>query len=104
MFGSRVIPLSERHLTRQNRRAAEAGFLEAGRCWSDLVSMHVAARTRKAPEVAKWLCKGALESATKGGIYALHSQTVQALCGQLIDNVATARTARANGNRKAKYP
>lgn len=104
MFGSRVIPLSDRQLTRPNRRVAEAGFLEAGRCWSDLVAMHVASRTKAAPEIPKWLTKGELEAATKGGIYALHSQTVQALCGQLMDNVATTRTLRAKGDRKMRYP
>src|SRR5215831_6853394 len=48
---------------------------EAGRLWTDLVRLHTQARAQ-----GRWLRAGELEQATKGGQYALHSQSVQALC------------------------
>ena len=101
MFGTRIIPLSERRLTRPNRRLAEAGFREAGRCWTEIVAMHVADRTSDA---RRWMSYGELAKVTGGGLYRLHSQTIQALCKQLIENIDTTRTNRAKGDRKAKYP
>ena len=41
---------------------------EAGRLWTDLVSLHAQARAQ-----GRWLSAGELEQATKGGQYALHS-------------------------------
>src|SRR6516162_9912285 len=58
---------------------------EAGRLWTDLVRLHTQAR-----DEGQWLSSGELEQATKGGQYALHSQSVQALCQKLAANVATA--------------
>jgi putative transposase len=72
---------------------------EAGRCWSDLVQAHVAAR-----EHGVWLTEADLNALTRGGRYALHSQSVQFLAQQLLANVATARQNRAAGASDAKYP
>ena len=72
---------------------------EAGRCWTDLVQAHVAARAR-----GTWLTEADLKGLTKGGRYALHSQSVQFLCEQLIANVDTTRQNRAAGASDAKYP
>jgi putative transposase len=62
---------------------------EAGRCWSDLVAAHLAARER-----GVWLSDRDLRSLTKGGCYLLHSQSIQALGQQFLANVATARALR----------
>jgi putative transposase len=62
---------------------------EAGRLWTELVHLHAQAR-----EQGRWLSAGELEQATKGGQYALHSQSVQALCQKLAANVATASELR----------
>ena len=62
---------------------------EAGRLWTDLVHLHGAARAQR-----QWLSAGALEQATKGGQYALHSQSVQALCQKFAANVETATELR----------
>src|SRR6266496_1693271 len=72
---------------------------EAGRCWSDLVQAHVAAH-----EQGVWLAEADLNALTKGGRYALHSQSIQFLAQQLLANVATARENRAAGKSDAKYP
>src|SRR5262252_5040152 len=58
---------------------------EAGRLWTDLVHLHGAARAQ-----GQWLSAGELEQATKGGQYALHSQSVQAHCQKFAANVETA--------------
>ena len=76
---------------------------EAGRLWTDLVQMHAAAR-----EQGQWLQAGDLEKATKGGQYALGSQTVQALCQKFAANVDTATELRqqeaAQGSITTQYP
>jgi len=77
---------------------------EAGRLWTDLVTLHTQAR-----EQGQWLSAGGLEQATKGGQYALHSQSVQALCQKFDANVATAHGLRKQelaemGRVKTRYP
>ena len=76
---------------------------EAGRLWADLVQMHAAARAQ-----GTWLTAGDLEKATKGGQYALGSQTVQALCQKFAANVDTATALRqqeaTQGAITTQYP
>ena len=48
---------------------------EAGRLWTDLVTLLTQSRSE-----GRWLSAWELEQATRGGQYALHSQSVQALC------------------------
>jgi putative transposase len=77
---------------------------EAGRLWTTLVSWHAQARAQ-----GHWLSAGDLEQATKGGQYALHSQSVQALCQKLAANVATAVELRQQelsdlGHVQTQYP
>ena len=62
---------------------------EAGRLWTALVTLHAHARAH-----GQWLSASDLEQATKGGQYALHSQSVQALCQKLAASVATAGELR----------
>ncbi len=77
---------------------------EAGRLWTDLVTLHAQARAQ-----GRWLSAGELEQATKGGQYALHSQSVQALCQKFAANVATAGELRRQeltelGHVQTQYP
>src|SRR6516165_11201138 len=72
-------------LSPATRLQCQALRAEAGRLWTDLVRLHTQARVE-----GRWLSAGELEQATKGGQYALHSQSVQALCQTLAANVATA--------------
>ena len=72
--------------------------------WTELVTLHTQAR-----EQGQWLSAGDLEQATKGGQYALHSQSVQALCQKLAANIATAQDLRkqelqATGHVQTAYP
>jgi putative transposase len=77
---------------------------EAGRLWTELVTLHSLARAH-----GQWLSAGELEQATKGGLYALHSQSVQALCQKLVANVETATALRRQevselGRLQTQYP
>ena len=77
---------------------------EAGRLWSDLLTLHAQARAQ-----GRWLSAGELEQATKGGLYSLHSQTTQALCQKLAANVETASALRRReraetGHLQTQYP
>ena len=77
---------------------------EAGRLWTDLVTLHTQARLQ-----GRWLGAGDLEQATTGGQYALHSQSVQALCQKFAANVATATELRKqelaeSGRMQTAYP
>jgi putative transposase len=77
---------------------------EAGRLWTDLVTLHSQTRLQ-----GRWLNAADLEQATKGGQYALHSQSVQALCQKLAANVATAVELRKQelaetGRLQTEYP
>jgi putative transposase len=57
--------------------------------WTDVVTLHAQARAQ-----GQWLSASELEQATKGGQYALHSQSVQALCQKFAANVDTATELR----------
>jgi putative transposase len=78
-----------RGLSAATRTQCQALRAEAGRLWTDLVRMHTQARAQ-----GQWLSAGELEQATKGGQYALHSQSVQALCQKFAANVETATELR----------
>src|SRR5215831_8475334 len=62
---------------------------EAGRVWTDLLTLHAQARLP-----GRWLSPRELEQATNGGQDALHSQSVQALCQKLAANLDTATELR----------
>ncbi len=70
--------------------------LEAGRCWTDMLHAHIASRD------GAWLSEGELKTHFKG-VYALHSQTVQALAEKLIANVDAAHGLRKS-DPDARYP
>lgn len=77
---------------------------EAGRLWTALVRLHAEARAH-----GEWLVAGELEQATKGRQYALHSQSVQALCQKFVANVATSTELRKQefaetGRIQTEYP
>src|SRR5262245_58452655 len=88
-----------RQLDRDTHALCDTLRQEAGRCWSDLVRAHIAARERHI-----WLAEADLNGLTKGGRYALHSQSIQFLAQQLLANLSTTRQNRAAGRTDAKYP
>ena len=68
------------------------------------MTLHTQARAQ-----GRWLSAGELEQATKGGQYALHSQSVQALCQKFAANVETATELRRQelaetGHLQTPYP
>jgi hypothetical protein len=98
----RILPL--RGLSQSTLTRCQTLRQEAGRLWSDLVQLHADGRA-----ISHWLGASDLEQATKGGQYALHSQTVQALCQKFAANVATASALRKQeveetGQSQTKYP
>ena len=95
--------ISLRGLSAAQLSQCQALRQEAGRLWTDLLTLHAQARAQ-----GQWLSAGELEQATKGGQYALHSQSVQALCQKFSANVETAtdrRQERADtGHVQTPYP
>jgi putative transposase len=87
----RLIPL--RRLSAATLARCAALRREAGRCWTDLVVAHQAARAQ-----GRWLTVRELEQlgAAGGpdGSSALHSQTIQALAQKLDANLTTATELR----------
>jgi putative transposase len=93
-----------RSLAPATRAQCQALRAEAGRLWTDLLTLHA-----QAPAQGRWLSAGELEQATKGGQYALHSQSVQALCQKFAANVDTASALRKQelaetGTIQTSYP
>lgn len=98
----RLAPLRLTSLSATTRAPCEALRIEAGRLWTVLVRLHADGR-------GQWLTAGDLEKATKGGLYALHSQSIQALCQKFAANVATATALRQQelaetGRLQTEYP
>ncbi len=96
--------ISLRSLSAAQLSQSQALRQEAGRLWTDLLTLHAQARAQ-----GQWLSAGELEQATKGGQYALHSQSVQALCQKFSANVETATDLRrqelaATGRIQTDYP
>ena len=93
-----------RGLASATRAQCQAVRAEAGRLWTDLLTLHAQARAQ-----GRWLGAGELEQATKGGQYALHSQSVQALCQKFAANLETATELRRRelaetGHIQTAYP
>jgi putative transposase len=98
----RLIPL--RGLSPAPLAQCQALRREAGRLWTDLLRRHADARAQ-----GQWLSASDLEQATKGGQYALHSQTIQARCQKFAANVDTATALRKqelaeSGHPQTQYP
>jgi hypothetical protein len=85
-----------RALRPRQQAQCEALRREAGRCWSELVTLHRERRTR-----GEWLSTRDLELYAANR-FALHSQTIQALAQRLDANLQTGRALReqeaAKGN------
>ena len=90
----RIIPL--RRLNKSQMALCSSLRREAGRCWTDILHAHIESRS------GKWLKAGDLEKLAKG-MYALHSQTIQALAQKFDDNCKTARQLRKT-DPEARYP
>lgn len=84
-------------LKKKTFRQATEGRRECGRLWCFLLDF-----ARQGREFRYLVKKSDLEKATKGK-FALHSQTIQQICGQYMENVFAAYEARKT-NPKIRYP
>src|SRR5215472_2776009 len=82
--------------TRERLRAAQ---MEAARVWNLCCQRHQDARLGHLP----WPGRDELQQATKGGQFALHSQSIQMLCHQFLANVETTRQLKPTHPRM-RYP
>jgi putative transposase len=76
-----------------------AAQMEAARVWMYCVQRHHAVRT----EGGNWPGREDLQRETKGGKFALHSQSIQMVCHQFLANVETIKQLRA-GDPRHHYP
>jgi putative transposase len=86
-------------LDRRTRARIKAAQLEAARVWMYCLERHMAARTER----SGWPNRDDLQRETKGGQYALHSQSIQLVCQQFLANVETVKQLRP-GNPRHRYP
>ena len=82
--------------TRERLQTAQR---EAARVWNCCRELHQDARLRHQP----WPDRDALQQVTKGGQFALHSQSIQMVCHQFLANVETTRQLRPTHPRM-RYP
>src|ERR1043166_7328588 len=93
----RIFPL--RDLSKGQRQYLKAAQMEAARVWMYCVERHRQARA----EHAQWPGRKQLQEETKGGHYALHSQSVQMVTHQFLANVETIAELRKTDKRH-RYP
>ncbi len=82
--------------TRQRLQAAQ---MEVARVWNVCRQRHQDARLQQRP----WPDRDELQQATKGGQFALHSQSIQMVCHQFLANVETTRQLKPTHPRM-RYP
>jgi putative transposase len=92
-----IYPLKK--LDQQTRTRLKAAQMETARVWMDCVQKHQQARRERIP----WPSRDDLQRETKGGKYALHSQSIQMVCQQFLVNVETIKRLRQT-NPRHRYP
>jgi putative transposase len=93
----RIFPL--RNLTKPERLRLRAAQMEAARVWMYCMDRHCHARVAHVP----WPGRKELQAETKGGQYALHSQSIQMITHQFLANVETISKLRQTDTRH-RYP
>jgi putative transposase len=88
-----------KHLDRRTRARLRAAQREAAHVWMDCLQRHRAARAQR----TRWPDRDDLQRETKGGQFALHSQSIQLVCQQFLANVKTIRQLRLS-NPRHRYP
>ncbi len=88
-----------KHLDRRTRAHMLAAQQEAARVWRYCLERHQQARAER----SRWPDRDDLQRETKGGQYALHSQSVQLVCQQFLANVETIKQLRQS-NPRHRYP
>src|SRR5260370_3891709 len=93
----RIYPLKNRD--QRTRARLKAAQMEVARVWMYCVSRHRAARAER----TGWPSQDDLQRETKGGTFALHSQSIQMVCQQFLANVQTIKQLRQT-NPRHRYP
>jgi putative transposase len=93
----RIYPL--RGLTKEERQRLRNAQMEAARVWMYCVQRHQQTRQAHLP----WPRRKQLQEETKGGQYALHSQSIQMVTHQFLANVETIAQLRKTDKRH-RYP
>lgn len=86
------------HLTVEERERCTALRQEAARVWNRCIELQKEARQQ-----GKWLGEGELKALTKGGQFALHAASVQAVVELYVECVERTREMRKAGHR-IRYP
>ncbi len=86
-------------LDRRTRERLKVAQMEAARVWMDCAEWHRQARA----EQRHWPHRDELQRRTKGGQYALHSQSIQMVCHQFLATVDTIQQLRQS-NLRHRYP
>ena len=93
----RIFPL--RGISRTQRLILRAAQMEAARVWMYCVERHRQARQ----EHSRWPVRKELQEETKGGQYALHSQSIQMVTHQFLANVESIAELR-KADQRHRYP
>jgi hypothetical protein len=88
-----------KNLDKRSRTRLKAAQMEAARIWGYCLERHRQARAER----TRWPDRNDLQRETKGGQYALHSQSVQLVCQQFLANVETIEQLRQS-NPRHRYP
>ncbi len=88
-----------RDLDQRTRARLRAAQLEAARVWMYCLERHRLARSER----TRWPDRDDLQRETKGGQFALHSQSIQLVCQQFLANVETIKQLRQT-NPRHRYP
>jgi len=89
------------HLSYKQFQHCKAAQMEAAKVWNVCMQMHKAARMAHTP----WPGRDALQKVTKGGKFALHSQSVQMVVGTFLGNIKTTKELRqTHPQMQMKYP
>lgn len=86
-------------LDRRARAQMLAAQMEAARVWMYCLERHQQARSAHVP----WPSRDDLQRETRGGKFALHSQSIQMVCHQFLANVETIKQLRQS-NPRHRYP
>jgi putative transposase len=89
------------HLSPKQFQRCKAAQMEAAKVWNGCMQTHKAARLSH----TQWPGRDALQKATKGRQFELHSQSVQMIVGAFLANVETTRELRqTHPQMQMKYP
>lgn len=96
----RVRIVSLKRIAKRQEAIIREGQMEAARVWSVCRDMHLKARMEHTP----WPGRNAYHKATRGGRFALHSQSVQQVFRAFDAAVESTQENRQAGRKEMRYP